>query len=479
MTTTKKEPKLMTVTQRGAVMVPSLHDGGECFAAANIAIGERDHPNPLKVDKGTVFDWTEPKSKAGRDYNRRLIQQHACKKTKINDKLIPLLVGPVERRDPEKPLEPKKALFTNEMSIREVITIIRKESKLELIPMDVKSYVRWDGKCNENDGIDPLFMPGDFELLSCASKRDGDQNVQMGRQSLQMVELYLNGSTSAYWELSNRKRGEPMLGFQVPREDIFLGKTCTERLLSKREFVELVVKAETGIKLYGSWKITQELIVKEHQLQDPNIGVYEIPVLHVKTVIAKVCLGDGIPISIGMKPDQCEINAFWIDMFVHVAGKAMKEVWMEDETWKGILWDEPMAEDRKKNLSSQIRSRTWFCEFKKGSRGGTAEKRMADMEANETDFLFKPRPMAGGVYSGIPIAQMLVMEYFEQMKKVKLEANLVGLNGNEESPEMDDKKPAAKRSNEQLVGSKKKKRCIGNEVFLEEGTVGKARGFAE
>lgn len=473
MTTTKgkMDAPLMSVYQRGNVMVPSLHPGGSSFAAANLALGEFEDPmQPRNNKEGTVLDWTPGKSLAGKRFNRKILQQYACRKTKIPEVWIPLVVGPSK---------PQPEASGKKMEVRTACSILQEESPLELIPMNVETYVRWDGTIGNKDK-DAVFKPEDLELLSCASKREGDENTWMGNESLKMTELYLNEITNEHWECDLRTRKRPMLGFQVPRKGHFIGPTCTGRKLSQTITMHKKAEAKTGIKSYGNWIVKQTLVVMEHQLEDPDIGVYMIPVLHITTVVSKLNLGNGYPIFIEMTPDQCEINALWHEVFVFVAGYLLKELWIKDDTWKSVIWDDPVMDDERKNrLSKQIRSDIWMRTFRAGSTGKTMRERNQDMDARNAEFLLQPRIGVADVEMGMPIAMMLVLEHFGRQKNLdppKVQEPLNEMNVEE------DRKPAAKRSNEDSPTEEgegpKKKRRIGHENLSEEGSVEEAKGFA-
>ncbi len=80
-----------------------------------------------------------------------------------------------------------------------------------------------------------------------------------------------------------------------------------------------------------------------------------------------------------------------------------------------------------------------------------------------------------GIQDGKPIALMMVLEHFEQQKR------LLPVREAEMSEE-EDSKPAAKRNDEHLPeeeqGRSRKKRRSGHENLLEEGSVAEAKGFA-
>lgn len=415
MTTRTREERdaaLMTIAERGNVTVPSLHPGGFANVASSLALGQVDDPfRPSRNKQGHILDWkpTAIKSDAGMRLNRIILQREACKKTKIPDKWVPFLVGPTVRGEGKKP-------FGTKIPLREAVAIMRAESPLELIPMDIKTYVRWDGGTDTH--MDPSFVPDEFDLLSCASKRTGDTSLQMGAETLKLMELFLNGSASDIQSLSLRTRKEPVLGFQVPKFFDYTKATCTGKVLSQTAVIAKIVEARTGVKLYGRWNVNQTLVVKEHQLQDPDMGTYMIPVLHVTTMAARVCLGSGTEIRVNIVPEQSEINAMWREMFSYTASRAMREVWLEDDTWKAVIWgdSETITEERKECLSNQIRSDVWRSGFINGAPplGRFVRRVFTDLQLSEVNFLLQDRPKKEGytgVHSGIPIILMLAIEW--------------------------------------------------------------------
>jgi hypothetical protein len=339
--------------------------------------------------------------------------------------------------------------------------------------MDVKTWVRWDGK-TEDDGKDAVFVPDAYELLSCGSKREGDENTWMGMESLKMAELYLKEATVDHWECRLRTRKQPMLGFQVPRFDPMYGPTETGRVLSKQvTILKADAEAETGIKMYGTWSVKQCIIVREYRMTDPDIGDYTIPVLKIRTWISKVSLGRGTRIYIPMEPDQCEINAFWMDVYQFVVQHVTERQWLYDEPWKTMVWG---SGEKKELLSEQhLKSPAWRLAFHAGTNGMTPEDRKMTAELRYARILYTPREGVEGIQDGKPVALMMVLEHFEQQKR------LLPVREAEMSEE-EDSKPAAKRNNEHLPeeeqGRSRKKRRSGHENLLEEGSVAEAKGFA-
>jgi hypothetical protein len=431
------------------------------FCAANLALGEIDDPwDPRRSKEGRILDWTpnEQKSLAGKQLNRRELQLAADNKIGIDIKWIPLMLGPTEKENVERPKE----------LLRDVIYKMQKECPLELVPMDVKTYVRWDGvKDFEIDGHQPAFMPSDLEILSCASKRENDTFLQMGAETLKLAELLIMETTEYHRDLKNKTREEPLLGFQIPRVLPYTGETCTGRVLSETlTFEAKEIEARTGVKLYSMWEVKQTLVVKEHQMEDPDVGMYMIPVLHIDTIIAKTRLGRNTPILIPFDPEVREVNAMWDEVHLAAAARSLRETWTADEPWKFIVLgraDPQMSEERKQRLIEQGRSNNWIYEFQRDIDLETQEERTTDIGLNLTNFLLADRtknPNYKGEYGGMPLILMLTIEW------------------NQQRQDLEDRKPAAKRSVDKEQSGPNKTRRFGHENLLEEGSVEEAKGVA-
>jgi hypothetical protein len=378
--------------------------------------------------------------------------------TQINEKWIPLVVGPTEGWDEER-----------KMTLRNAVTKMKEESPLEMIPMSIKTYVRWDGVGEfKIDDQQPAFMPNDLEILTGASERvHGNTYLEMGMQSLKMAELMLNGTAQTICEAKIKKRGEPLIGFQVPQvTPISLGKTCTGKVLSEElKFESKAMEARSARKLHSIWEVKQVMVVKEHQLEDPDLGTYKIPVLHIETIIAKIHEGYDGEVEEYFMPDIIEVNALWREIHWAAAGKGMRDVAAAtNEFWKYLVWkeeDEKMPKERWERVTKIFNSEVWYREFQRETDAETGEDRAATKEANLLDFLRTDRTSnkeITGDYSAMPITQMLVLEWLKRQGQ--------------------DSKPASKRSAEEEQSGPNKKQRSGHEKLLEEGSIEEAKGVA-
>jgi hypothetical protein len=442
-----RDAAVMPPDKRQEIDVKSKHPGGSDFKAGNLALADFDDPwDPTRNKPGYILDWTpsEMKSRGGRNFNRRTLHTCATSKTKIKMDWIPLMFGPTEDADPdEDPKGPKTPL-------REMVYKMQAESPLEMIPMDVKTYVRWDGVKEFNiDGKRPAFMPAALEILTCGSKREYDDFTLMGTESLKLAELLLMGTTVFHTEQQIKNREEPLLGFQVPRSLPMTGDTCTGRVLSETmTFENTAVEARTATKLVSMWEVQQTLVVKEHQLEDPDIGMYMIPVLHIETIVAKTHIGSRTPVRFGYAPDVAEVNAMWHEMHSQAVIKGMQDTWSMDEPWKQLFWgerDTRISEERRSRIIEQSQSVDW----KKHVFGNPR-------------FMMTPRTtkMGPGTCYGTPVMVMLFEERNNRRKH------------------FEDSKPSAKRNVDDAQSGPNKKRRSGHEILLEEGSIAEAKGVA-
>jgi hypothetical protein len=461
--TTKEErdAMLLSVAKRKGVIAESKHPGGSSYCGEDLAVGNFIHPeDPSRNREGVVLDWNpnEKKSQAGKLFNRRTLQMYSNIQTRIDEKWIPLVAGPTEGWDEER-----------KMTLRNAVTKMKEESPLEMIPMSVKTYVRWDGEREfKIEGQQPAFMPNDLEILTGASERAHTNiHLEMGMQSLQMAELMINGTAQTMYEAQIKKRAEPLIGFQVPRTTpISLGDTSTGKVLSEElKFESKAMEARTAVKLHSIWEVKQVMVVKEHQLEDPDLGTYKIPVLHIETIIAKTHVGYDVEIEVELIPDVIEVNALWREILWAVAGKAMREVAAAtNELWKYLVWneeDKKMPKERWERVSNIVDSEVWNREFQRKMNAETGEYRAATKELNLIDFLRADRTSnkdITGDYSAMPIAQMLVLEWIKRQEQ--------------------NSKPASKRSAEEEQSGPNKKQRSGHEKLLEEGSVEEAKGVA-
>lgn len=443
-TKAERDAPLMGPDERADQDVKSKHAGGSTFKAGSLALGEFEDPwDPSRAKQGHVLDWTpnERKSRAGRKFNRRMIHTYATTKDKITMDWIPLMFGPTAEEDPNEN-GPKPTL-------RDMVYKMQEESPLEMIPMEVKTYVRWDGVKDFNIANRmPAFMPDALEVLTCGSERENDDFVQMGRETLKLAELLIMGTAIDHIELKNKTRKDPLLGFQVPRSLPMTGGTCTGRTLSDEIIFEKTsVEARSGIKLHSMWEVKQTLVVKEHQLEDPDIGMYMIPVLHIETIISKISIGADVPIIITYRPDKCEVNALWIKVHSEAAAIGMRATWTADEPWKLLIWnkeDPRLSDERKEHILEQSRSLMWRREVL-----GNMSFMISDRTKKFTD----------GTCNGAPIVLMLVEERAHRKS---------ARSGERES----------KRSNNNEQCEPNKRHRIGHENLLEAGSVEEAKGVA-
>ena len=443
--TTKPERYAMPLSKRQEVDAKSKHPGGSDFKAGNLALGDLDDPwVPERNKPGYILDWTpnETKSLGGKLFNRKILHTCATSRTKIKAHWIPLMIGPAEKEtsgDLEGPKTP----------LREMLYKMQAESPLEMIPMEVKTYVRWDGVKEFNiNKRKPAFMPDALEILTCGSKREYDDYTQMGNESLKLAELLIMGTTIFHSDLRIKQREEPLIGFQVPRSLPMTGKTCTGRTLSETVIFEnKAVEARTKTKLYSMWEVRQTLVVKEHQLEDPDIGMYMIPVLHIETIIGKTYVGLDTPIITSFCPEVAEVNAMWYEIHSQAATKGMQDTWLMDEPWKQFLWkeqDTQISKARRERIIEHTQSDMW---------------RHAIMD--NLDFMIAPRPkVCPGTCYGTPVIIMLIEEMNNRRKH------------------FEDSKPSAKRSVDDDQSEQNKKRRVGHENLLEEGSIEEASGVA-